>query len=334
MMAVCGAVLAAYFVIMSRMKGKMGSGAALPLGGPEAKQVLVDLKQGDLNSLKALLVGGGPGTWDDRDFFCNLLAPRVKDHLLDGWCKSEPGSALAFLVQGRALIERAWDARGHGTSDSVTEAMNQRFESLLEAAEQSLHRAAELDPQDPTPWAYLLTTARGLGHGLAEAQRLYQEAASRDPLHHSAHRQMLSIISEKWGGSHDDMFNFARSAAGRAPDGHDLATLIIDAHIERWLYFSFEDDDKGAKRYLKDESARQECLAAYMRSLASPQLLVRRSTIYARNSVAMWFFLVKDRNHLLGEVAQIGNAYCEVPWCYWDEPAKAYAAATSYAYRT
>lgn len=335
MMAVFGVVLVVYFVIMSRMKGQGGEWAADPVGGREAKRVRNDLKQGDLSSLKALLAVAGPGSWDDRDFFCEVLAPKVGDHLLDSWCKSEPQSALAFLVQGRALLERAHDARGHGTADTVTDEMRQRFLSLLQLAEQSLQKAAELDPTDPTPWAFLVATSRGLGQGIEEAQQRFQEAVRRDPTHYSAHRQMLTSLCEKWGGSHEMMFDFARGAANRAAEGHDLATLIINAHIERWLYFDFDEDPKGAKQYLKDAAVRQECLAAYMRSLASPQIQVRRSTIYARNTAAMWFFLARERNYLLGEVAQIGEAYSRVPWCYYDTPAKkAYAAATSYAYRT
>ena len=31
-------------------------------------------------------------------------------------------------------------------------------------------------------------------------------------------------------------------------------------------------------------------------------------------------------------VAQIGNAHSYNPWCYWDEPAKAYGEAARYAY--
>jgi len=326
-MVLIAVVVVVYTRVLRKKMGGMPGQA--PLGGPEAARVRADLKRGDLASLKQLLSQGGP---DDRDFFCDLLAGQVRQPLVDQWCNAEPDSALAHLVRGRALMERAWDARGHGTADSVDDRGWERFFEYLRQAEQELEQAAGLDPGDATPWAYLIEVARGLQQDKEVAQQRFREAAQRDPAHWGAHSQMLSFLCEKWHGSHDEMFDFARQASTRAGEGSDLGTLVIKAHIERWLYFSFDEDEKGAAAYLKDPKAIQECQAAYDRSLASPQLRPRRSTILARNAAAMWFFLVRDKQRLRLEIAQIGNAYSTSPWCYYDDAARAYGEASQYAY--
>jgi hypothetical protein len=326
-MVIIAVVVVVYTRVLRKKMGGMPGQA--PLGGPEAARVRGDLKRGDLSSLKQLLEQGGA---DDRDFFCDLRAGKARQPLLDQWCAQEPGSAVARLVRGRALVERAWDARGHGTADSVDDRGWELFFDYLKQAEQELQRAAELDAGDPTPWAFLIEVARGLQQDKEVARRRFQEAVRRDPEHWGAHSQMLSFLCKKWHGSHEEMFDFARRASSQAGEGSDLGTLVIKAHIERWLYYSFDDDKKGAAGYLKDAAAVQECQAAYARSLASAQLRVRRSTILARNTAAMWFFLVRDKQHLRLEIPHIGNAYSNYPWCYWDEPAKAYGEASQYAY--
>jgi hypothetical protein len=307
-----------------------------PIGGAEAREAEIAMRSGDLGPFRQLVAAPQTGgSWDDRDFFCELLAPKITRQALDAWCGGQGSQAdlgLAHLARGRALIERAWEARGRGTADSVTEEGWQKMHERLQRAEQDLLRAAELDPTDPTPWAYLLTVAKGLNHDRATAEGWFQEAVRRDPTHYGAHTRMLSFLCEKWHGSHELMFSFARQAADNAPDGSDLITIVIDAHIERWLYFSFDEDEKGAGQYLKDPLAKQECLAAHQRSLGSPQLQVRRSTIYARNVAAMWFFLAREKRPLQMEIALIGNAYSTYPWCYWDEPERAYSEASKYAY--
>jgi hypothetical protein len=236
-------------------------------------------------------------------------------------------------VYGVRLIEHAWEARGHGTSDTVSDKGHDLFKQRLQQADRELSQAAKLDPADPTPWAHRLTVARGLGLGQGHARQLYQEAAKRYPQHYTAHMQMLAVLTEKWGGSHQAMFDFARKAAERAGEGSHLGVLVIYAHIERWLYYRFDDDKKGMDKYPKERATQEECTSQYQRSLGSPQLQVRRTTILARNVAAMWFFLAKDRKRLQSEVAQIGNAYTDSPWGYWDTPERAYAEAAQYAYR-
>jgi hypothetical protein len=323
----------AFYWFYLRHKLEAGGDTSTPVGGAEAKHLRKMLKGADMSRFTAKLKGMREGAWDDRDFWLDIVAPSALEPVMDAWIAGGNELALGHLIKGRAHIAWAWEARGSGTADAVTDDGANLFEQHLRKAEADLLAAAELDPADPTPWAYLITVARGLGHGADVARDRYDQAVRRDPAHWTAHFQMLLLLCAKWGGSHDSMFAFAREAASRMPEGHDLGALVIMAHIERWLYFSFDDDTQGEKQYLKNAEAARECLTAYQRSVGSPQAHLRRSTIHARNIAAFWFFLTRDKANLRAEVDHIGNDYTTLPWGYWNDPEQAYSAAAQLAHR-
>ncbi len=331
MVLVFGFIALYWFYLKDKLAG--GGERATPVGGAEAKQLRKQVKAGDMSGLTAKLQMLRETAWDERDFWLDTVAPSALEPVMEAWIAGGNELALGHLIKGRAHIAWAWEARGHGTSDTVSDDGANLFEQHLMRAEADLQRAAELDPADPTPWAHLITVARGLGQGPELARERFDQATRRDPEHWTAHFQMLTLLCAKWGGSHESMFAFARDVSARMADGQDLSALVLMAHIERWLYFSFDDDSKGEKQYPKNPEAVQECLNAYQRSVGSPQARIRRSTIHARNIAAFWFFLTRDKANLRTEVGHIGNDYTPIPWGYWNDPEQAYSEAAQLAYR-
>jgi len=303
-----------------------------PIGGTEAERVLRDLRDGDLHSLGELLLTARHGQWDKRDLYCNLLAEAAADPLLDAWCEADESEPLAFLVRGRARIARAWEARGNAPAAFLTEEAWQEVTIRMMAAERDLLRAAELDPADPTPWSYLITVGTTLAYPRPVVDNCFRQALARDAEHFGAHQRMLQHLCEKWHGDSGEALVFARNAAATCSTASDLPILIIDAHIEHWLYLrDFERLSRDAKAALRESGTLDECLNAYERSLGSASSDSRASTMLARNIAATWFYLVRDRKRLRQELAKIRNAWTADPWAYLEEPQAAYARATQYA---
>lgn len=73
-----------------------------------------------------------------------------------------PESAVGRLVEGEWYIRRAWDARGSDVASTVSADACALFKERLEKARECLLKAAELDREDPTPFATLQTVAMGL----------------------------------------------------------------------------------------------------------------------------------------------------------------------------
>ena len=82
---------------------------------------------------------------------------------------------------------------------------------------------------------------------------------SNDPLFYRANVQALQNYCRKWGGSHDKMFEHARSVTAQLPDGHPLWVLIPMAHRERVLL-------DGPKGYWQRPEVRREILQAHQRA--------------------------------------------------------------------
>ena len=316
----------------SGVLGGYGPKEADRLASPDGPRIRVDLSKGQLAEFVNWIGSLPPGTWSDRSFLAELFGPCCHPQALVDWARNEPQAALPRLLRGCQLIEDAWNARGHG--QSVSQQGKEQFRAHLAAAEVELHAAAALDPADPSPFAFLITVARGLNRGLPAAQRWFAEATARDPEHEGAHRAMLAFVCEKWHGSHDAMFAFARQAGSGAARGSILPALVIQAHLERWLYFKmFQKDAAGAERYLQDAQVIAEVNAAFDHSLGASELPFRMCTRRFHNDAAVFFWLVKDKARLNREVQTIGNCYTDMFWQALGEPGATYSSAHQWAMR-
>ncbi len=160
----------------------------------------------------------------------------VSDAWPDRWCLDEPDNPDAVLMRARSLIARAWEVRGSGWAKSVGAGRFEEFHQTLLMAVPLCHRAARLAPQDPTPWAVLLLLITALGGSRSDFDRCWAEVIARDPFHREAHNFRLMYLCQKWRGSHQEMFAFARSVAAAAPPGSPLHILPVQANAEWGLW--------------------------------------------------------------------------------------------------
>jgi hypothetical protein len=169
----------------------------------------------------------------------------------DRWADDEPDNADALLLRARSLIKRGWDVRGSGWASSVGNDSFAEFHRLLRLALPLVDRAAALSPGDPSPWVHRLLLAVALQAGREQFERLWSEVVARDPGHREAHNFKLMYLCEKWHGSHDEMFAFARAAAASAPDGSPLHVLPVQANAE-WALWENRDGSLASLRRVAD----------------------------------------------------------------------------------
>ena len=167
-----------------------------------------------------------------------------------------------YLLRGVHGIRWAWEARGSGGASTVEQKVRPTFVGRLHAAAQDLATASNNDPRDPTPWAWSIMAAVGLGQDHDTRIGLFQEARRRDPHHYPAHARMLTALSWKWGGSHEAMFTFAQRAIENAPAGSPLHSLLALAHLERRLAYSLEGRPDAVAVYFRTAAVRADIEAA------------------------------------------------------------------------
>jgi hypothetical protein len=173
----------------------------------------------------------------------------------------------------------------------------------------------------------MIPVAMGLNMELEEQARRFEAAVQRHPLHLLAHSLMLNSLSEKWFGSRDKMFEFARHSAKKAPEGCGLKTLIPQAHVERWLYYLIEGDDAGAERYFFQSVSDDEIRAAAEESVFSPEYRETKRANWERGYFAFCFWMMGETTLASQLFEAIGPWVEELPWGYLDDPAKEFAKA-------
>ena len=264
---------------------------------------------------------------DERTRLIEVLAEGPGELPLAGWVAAEPESSLPLLLRARNRIYWAWEARGSGTADTVSASGANAFLDRLELAEDDLEAAAALDPKDPTPHAFGLITARGLGIPLAEARARFARAQGARPDHLLAHQALLVRLCEKWGGSHEAMFAHAREATAQAGPGSRLHALIPMAHAERWLFGYAFDEDESFARYFERPEVIEEIEAAHEACFARGRKQARLVDLELRNHFAFALWLGKRGGKARRELQEIGTHFTQLPWGFLDAPDRAFARA-------
>lgn len=314
--------------------------SASPVAQAPARVVVEDPTYGDraARDLRAALV---EGRWQPveerfvaekdhevREFLVEALAdwPRKsalagRKDLVTSWASAVPSSPVPHLLEGRWLIDHAWEARGGGLGSTVGANAFAVFQERLVAADKALAKAAELAPDDPLPWAYQAITARGLEKGVSVAQKAFAEAVRRHSENRAAHWALLSMVAAKWSGSHEQMFDVARGAYELAPTGSWRPALVAMAHAERWLSISIDKEKDPfhgkAGDYWKQPAVRDELLAAYGKSLGSSSFVERspRAAV-ERNWFAFCLWQIDAKDQLRRELEKIGARATELPWAW------------------
>jgi hypothetical protein len=292
------------------------------LGDPTAHRFLAELTEGRWQEFHDFL--DGTRDWDDRNGYVVNLAACFKDRpeWIEQWKSARPGSSLPFLFSGTHMVDWAWLARGSGRASKVAEDAWPVFYARLVDADREFARAADLYGEDPTPHAQSIRAAIGLDLGLDERRSRFAEVVRRYRWHLGAHTIMIQALARKWSGSHEEMFEFARSESEQAPVGHSVHRVIALAHMEQWLDLPREADDGSKPRrahFLRPEVA-AEVYRAADRSIRSLAYVPSRTTPGDRNAFATCFHLMHDYHAQLQQMNLIGTQITAAPWHYLGRP--------------
>lgn len=298
-------------------------------GDPGARHLRAALQRRDWPSARDVLTSVSHP--DDRAFYLSVCADvdGVQDWIGDV-VAAEPHSTLPLLVQGCHAVYWAWEARGAARAADTSEEQFRAFRRRLRLAEDCLDEVVARDPDDTTAWTFLVTSARGRQVDREEAMHRFTQVVRRHPTHQIAHQQMLQFLCRKWFGSHEEMFDFARTAAKSAPGGSLLPELIAVAHIEYWLDLPSEQKDP----YIMSPQVRAELRAAAEQSIWHPAYRHRPGWPSKFNTFALAFSFAEDYPAAAAVFDVIGDNVTEWPWYYSSgrDPAGRFATWRDIAY--
>lgn len=250
----------------------------------------------------------------------NILAklpiPRLND-----WCIKSSGSYIPFMIRGRAYKDKAWDARGSGWANTVTDEGSKIFQEYLLRAKQDLEMAKILNPKDPNSYAALITVMMGLQGDRKLMEEEFEMAIHLDPCNWAAHSAKLNFIMGKWYGSDDEMFKFAREVTSNAPKGSRVPFVLIEAHEQLFR----REWDRGDTEYFKSPATWREVKEIYQNYLE-----VHPDSIRDRNCFASYAILSEHLDVAKEQFSILKNRFEGTCWRSIDSFNRSKKRAMSY----
>lgn len=273
------------------------------------------------------------GAWQEAEKLLLSAAHDSRDRLIDAfarqddavalaqqWVRASSGSSVAHTVLGASMIANAWKIRGDGRANDVDDNAWQPFEQGLDNAAAPLLEAARLDPAAVDPLGWLIVAEVGKDDGDRDLiEKYFAQAAARVPRHWPTYYKYFMVTTEKWGGSHQEMFRFAEQSAQRAPRGSMLHCLMAVAYCEFAL--ALEDDVYTQVRSASHAARISASLYAWLD--ASPATLEDKlndlSGAFAAlglNHFAMACYLCGATREAKALVAALNREITTIPWAW------------------
>jgi hypothetical protein len=252
---------------------------------------------------------------------------------VEEWFAAQPSDPTVHAVRAELAMQRAWAARGAAYASQTGEQQMRAFSTGLDQAQRLAEKAADLAPEDPSPWATLVQMARGQQVSQEEFEHRVQELFARAPHHVQGSFAALQTLCAKWMGSTDAMFGVARELAGEAPDGSAVCLLPVMAHIEHHEHLETGRGGPGAAaRHMTAGATRTEIRAAVARWMAGPDgTPLPGARMFMHNVVAYAFWLADDPDGARPHLEAIGRALNEFPWMYSGQPGEVLGVARRWA---
>ena len=127
-----------------------------------------------------------------------------------------PEPFIMLMLQGKLDFRRAWNARGGGYANTVTEEGWSGYREGIKDAKAVFTQAWELHPDYPEPATGMIECSRG---DRAACRMWFDRAVSAEFDHIPAYGAYTFTIYPRWGGSHAEMFAFAEEC--RDTERHD-----------------------------------------------------------------------------------------------------------------
>ena len=117
-------------------------------------------------------------------------------------------------LTGHYHIQKAWEWRGSGWADTVTEEGWEGFRKHLALAREHLVRAWKLRPEHVFAPLRMITVAKGECGREGETTRLWFDRAVTAQFDaYSAYTRYITSIRPRWGGSHQQVLSFGKACA-------------------------------------------------------------------------------------------------------------------------
>jgi Domain of unknown function (DUF4034) len=160
------------------------------------------------DGLRASKASWSTGHWKLANFYAGLetsnkppdVSWETRIAALQDWVTARPQSINARVALAYSLVGYAWDARGSGWADTVTEEGWRLMGERLNQATKVLDDAGELKAHCPVAWSVRMKVGLGLGMGKTEFKALFDDALRTNPDYSAYYYRRAMYLLPRWFG--------------------------------------------------------------------------------------------------------------------------------------
>ncbi len=248
------------------------------------------------------------GSWKLKHFY-DAIGERINHEQSDyerdlsifqAWDKAEPKSLTLRIAMIEFYTEVAWNARGNGMSDTVTQSMRQAFEQSLAIAAEILKEARSLPEKDPCCQYAGMTVALGQGWEPKDFDQLVTEIEAITPTFYPAYSYRAFSLLPKWHGKTKKSWLEYAKKVSEDPDGlgdEVYARIVIN----------------NSKHF---ESVFRDGGADWKKTRAGLEILKKKypESLVILNQTARLATMANDRNLAEASFAEIGDKVLPSVW--------------------
>lgn len=250
----------------------------------------------------------GDGTWKLPRFYAGLdpkryldksATPEARLAAFESWILAFPDSSTCLIAKAETLTSMAWDARGSGYANTVSEEQWKAFAAKLEEARAALESIPEAKRLDPHWYNSMQTIALGQSWDAGEYDALFARALALEPLYQDLYWSKAYRLLPRWHGEPGDWEKFADDSIRSAGAEGDSMYTRIAWSLERY-YKNFFAETRIS--WPKMQKGFEQIMAQYPGSR------------WNLNNYCRFAFLARDRATVKRLTAEIGEDFHPTAW--------------------
>jgi len=159
-----------------------------------------------------------------------------------------------LLAKGDFMMRYAWDARGTGLADTITEDGGKKFDERLVEAGKALTEAWEAQNDCSQAATLMLSIVKGGSGNREEMEKWFQRAMEADGNNYVACTEKMDFLEPKWHGSPEEMMEFGKACRDTKNWRAGIPMLIVDVYSTQGRKGTPEEKNK----YFTDKQVRED----------------------------------------------------------------------------
>ena len=221
------------------------------LNNPKLKEIITFFNKKQFSNVEKTLKSMNSS---ERSFAFESLGQYGDIKISNEWINKEPNNDLPKIIKGYQLIHKAWEIRGRGTIDSVSNEKLVSFKKHLKKAEAIL---IEVNNKNSifkaNAVACLLTIYKAIDANRQYVHQLFEDVISEFPENVELHKNYLEFVSPKWGATVEEYENYLNRINEWNPFIQQL--ILAKYYFDLNYFHDYQDSDGEIEQLMAEVKA-------------------------------------------------------------------------------